>query len=181
MEGLGLLSDSVSVDERCQDFLENFVCLVHSQSKTMCVNQARKDSKYKPKENNVPLEKITGMDASMIPPCQKTLHLKLHSANFVTRMWKRSDEKDLLLREDPCNHGWREEAGVYSPVWFWGEQVPRDLCENTEDMGEENPEDTSAQLDSEDDESDQDDLYNSKILLLFYVFIIFIMDAHADA
>jgi len=107
--------------------------------------------KYKPNDQESPLEKIKGLDAGMLPPCKNVLLQTLARCNYVAYLWKHARVRDPLQNIQPTDHGWKEVNGAFVQIWFTGSQMPNVLSETME------PEDVTDRDEDEDDDDDDDD------------------------
>lgn len=73
-----------------------------------------------------PLDKLKGLDASGLPPCESELMAHVNRSAFVATMWANADQKEI--EQHPKQHdGWELEGDTYNIVWFEGQQVPDTL------------------------------------------------------
>jgi len=88
-----------------------------------------------------PLEKLKGIDASMVPPCEAEVTQQIKRATFVAKMWADSHEK--VIQQQPTKEdGWELKGNVYEVLWFDGPQMPDSLV----------PEEGETETDLEDDD-----------------------------
>ena len=116
--------------------------------------------KYKPTQPDCPLEKIKGIDAGMLPPCNDVLNQKLARCNYVAYLWKCAHRRDPLANINPTDHDWKEINEVFLPLWITGSQIPTMLSENidpTDFSDGEDDNDEGRDSITEDDSEDEDD------------------------
>ena len=89
-----------------------------------------------------PLEKLKGIDASMIPPCEAEVTQQIKRATFVAKMWADSHEK-MIQQQPSKDDGWELKENVYEILWFDGPQMPETLV----------PDESSFETGAEDDDS----------------------------
>ena len=120
LESLGKLGENTSfIDE--DNLLEKYICSLYGQGRLSSVNEARLKiflQKYKPANEDSPLEKIQGIDAGMLPPCKNVLMLKFARSNYVAYLWKHAYMRDPLKDISPTEHGWKEENGIFQPSLY---------------------------------------------------------------
>ena len=155
LEGLGNIGESTTFVDT-DSLVEKYVCSLYGQRALSSVNEARVKifhQKYKPTDQDSPLERIKGIDAGMLPPCKDVLTQKMRRCNYVAYLWKHAHLKDPLENIQPTDHGWKEVNGVFLPLWFTGSQMPTVLSETI------GPEDIT---DVEEDDSDNDSISDSE-------------------
>lgn len=107
-----------------------------------------------------PLEKLKGINASAIPPCEAELRMHMQRAAFVAQMWANADIGEIRQHPDASN-GWDLQDGCYTPIWHEWPQLPHTLTPEEEEMtiDDENGEDVDLEV-SSGDESDciEDDI-----------------------
>ena len=111
LEGLGRIGENSTFVDR-DNLVEKYVCSLFGEGLSSSVNDARFKiflQKYKPSQPNSPLEKIKGIDAGMLPPCEDALMQKLELCNYAAYLWKHTHLGDPLVSMEPTNHGWKEE------------------------------------------------------------------------
>ena len=94
------LSSSENIKAGTQKALENFTAKVCGcQNPKLSLNDFRYevfDKAFGPKKNSSnQLEKLFGMNASMLPPCQAELATKLKRVKFVAKMWTDAHKKEI--------------------------------------------------------------------------------------
>jgi len=124
---------------------EKFVCHLYSTKKSN-VNDAR----FKIFEKkHLKSKQLT--DLSLLPPCQRTLHLHLERANYVAKIWKSAGTAMVDL-PTPAQHGWNEEGDI-----FWTDDIFPDNLNDYVAMNEDNDEEEDFEDDIEGDVFDEDD------------------------
>jgi hypothetical protein len=119
------------------------------------------EKSYAPKATaKNPLEKLKGIDAAMIPPCEAEVTQQIKRATFVAKMWADAHEK--MIQQQPTKEdGWDLQGNVYEVLWFDGPQVPESLAPNEgETSQDEDEEDMDFEQSSSDEEgitSDEDE------------------------
>ena len=116
---------------------------------------------YKPKlTSKNPLDKLKGIDASGLPPCEVEVVCHLKRVAFVAKMWANADRAYLEQHPSEAN-GWTLEDGVYTPVWFQGPQLPEILVPEDNEIeditSDENEDVDRCEAASSDEEIDIDD------------------------
>ena len=82
---------------------------------------------YSPKANSKnPLDKLKGLDASGIPPCESELVCHVRRAAFVAKMWSNVDKQEINQRPSEAD-GWELVDNSYRIVWHEGDQLPDTL------------------------------------------------------
>ena len=109
-----------------------------------------------PGKSGNPLEKLNGIDSSLLPPCDTVLIEQIKCANFVSVVWKNAS-KAQPEQFSPQNSGWQSNTGSYEVSWFDSDQIPQDICQHIDDNIEAEDDEGDLQYDSSDDESDTDD------------------------
>lgn len=116
------LGASADVKETTEDVFERFVCPMYGKPNQMKVDDARYaafSDKYAPKDDEHPLAKIKGADASLLPPSKSFLHQKILRTNFVSYVWKGADtflQQELI----PIECGWILKHCRNRIKWFDG-------------------------------------------------------------
>ena len=114
------------------DDIEDFVCTLYGFLNIQKVDEVRiwmLKQKYRPRHDEDPLASISSMNPILMPPCHRVLLQKIKRANFVTKLWKSSDQLvsvKAVLQVIMVN-GWVFEADGYRIHWYDGDQVPRSL------------------------------------------------------
>jgi len=152
--------DDVSVET-----LKHFTARMYGATATSkaSLNQHRYkvfEKGYAPKASaKNPLEKLKGIAASTIPPCEAEVIEKIHRASFVAKMWANADQKEID-QHPAVSDGWKlDDNGSYEIIWFEGSQLPAALIPDR-DVDEENENDESD-TDMEMSSSDEDDILSS--------------------
>ena len=161
LEGLSMLGEKTSFDDD-GSLVERYVCSLYGQGTLSSVNEARLkifQQKYKPTDPDMPLEKIKGLDASMLPPCKNVLVQKLARCNYVAYLWKHAHLRDPLEDIQPTDHGWKKVNGVFVPLWFTCSQMPTVFSETMEpeDVLDEDEGDDDNDCITDDDDGDSED------------------------
>ena len=160
MKGLSNSGDDIVYVDK-DNLLESYVCSLYDQRATpdSSVNEVRLNMfmrTYKPCDSDSPLEKIKGIDASLLPPCNNVLQQWLKRCNYVTYLWKHATNKDPVGGIDVTDHGWEDVDGMFKPVWFVGDQIPTVLSTTIQSSdiieSDENQED--------DDDGEEDHVYD---------------------
>lgn len=147
-----------SVDEKSRKTLLKFTAgLYGAKDNAQDLNKYRYkrfESIYKPKmRTKNPLEKLKGIDASGLPPCEAEVVPHLKRVAFVARMWADAD-KPLLTQHPSEEDGWTLTDGIYSPVWFEGPQLPETLVPDDEDTGHLSGDDDDMEVASSDEDAE---------------------------
>ena len=167
LKAIGSLGIRENVDRYDIATIEHYVCLLYGQ-KVISVNHARYLmflEKYKPKDDTVPLQKIKGIDESLLPPCQASLYQHVYRSNHIAMLWKNAHQN--LPTTKPEKHGWLLENNKFTLCWYTGDVVPACLESSVEEEvihqqnTEENDSDSYSDSDehSEEDDDDNDDDY----------------------
>ena len=69
--------------------------------------------------------------------------------NYVAYLWKHAHLRDPLTNMQPTDHGWKEDNGVFLPLWFTGSHMPNVLSETMD------PTDVSDGKDGNDDNDEK--------------------------
>ena len=101
-----------------------------------------------------PLQKLKGITASSIPPCEVELDQHLQRAAFVSQMWSNAHESQVKQYPTQAN-GWEQTEHGYQPIWYVGPQMPDSLVPQRLEDGE--LEDYDDLVVSSDDESELSD------------------------
>ena len=104
------------------------------------------------------MEKLKGVNASAIPPCESEVNMHLKRASFVARMWVSADSPEINQHPGESN-GWEFKDGFYCPIWHEGSQLPDTLSPHVEaiDDGKQDEEEEKDMTVSSDDEDISDD------------------------
>ena len=84
LEGLGRIGENPTFVDG-DSLVEKYVCSLYGQGTLSSVNDARLKiflQKYKPTQPDCPLEKIKGINAGMLPPCNDVLTRNWHGATM---------------------------------------------------------------------------------------------------
>ncbi|XP_041481075.1 uncharacterized protein LOC121428475 [Lytechinus variegatus] len=139
------------------DVASEFVCYLYAQHKVNDVNLARYNKLMqmtgRVDEDN-PLANIKRVDCALLPPCRRTLEMKVRRTMYVARLWMRAVTSFPCENLSPIDHGWAVEDNILAPLWFEGPAIPEKLMfagQSTEDLEQ-----------SEDDgESSEDSMINT--------------------
>ena len=102
------LGCTVDIDASTEGAVEAFVCSMYGKPNLNKINDARYADfrdRYAPKDEEHPLAKIKGADASLLAPSKPVLHQKLLRTNLVAYVWKNAD-RTVPLEMDPAECGW---------------------------------------------------------------------------
>ncbi len=111
--------------------------------------------KYAPRGSNAPLSNISGLDPSLMPPCNHVLIHKIKRAHYVTKTWKCAHESCNAIG-NPADNGWSLQDDIYVIKWYDCQQVPQSLSQEVEDNVQ-NEDVEDIEYNSGSDESDVDD------------------------
>ena len=115
------------------------------------------DNAYRPKENaSNQLEDLSGMNASLLPPCESELTPKLLRVRFIARMWTNA-HKNIINTVPSEEDGFKRSDNGYEPVWHEGAMLPPDLNMTGDDKIEEDDKELYNHTISSSDESDDAD------------------------
>ena len=136
MTAFSQLGDTHQIGKEHLAAIEAFTCTMYGKPKLTSINAVRMalfNDHHSPKNKNKPLEKIKGIDASLLAPCQMTLVEKIKQANYVTSVWKRANtaHSQLFVPEDK---GWNLEDGTYSINWFSGKMIPDNIMQQLDEQ-----------------------------------------------
>lgn len=124
--------------------IEKVVCRFYGQKKLDDVNDAR----YSIFWSNYKRNKI--IDLCFLPPCRSSLVLHTKRANFIARMWRRS-QNPILSLPSASEHGWTSDFNIN-----WVEKAyPDELSDLLMDVDD----DEELELD-DDDEETHDEIYS---------------------
>ena len=107
-------------DEKCHKVnLKYTACLYGAkENSNITLNTQRYkcfEKVYKPKmRGKNPLEKLKGIDASGLPPCESEVMSHLKRVAFVAKMWANADKSDLEQHPSE-NDGWTLDDGGLQP------------------------------------------------------------------
>ena len=125
---------------------------------------------YAPKDTSEPMNKIKGINASMLPPCFRTLTQTIKRVQFVSSVAKgahrptpstlKPAENGYLFRNDKFQINWFEGSAVPDAVWkvleVQGESDDKE--DEDEDLNHENDELVYGPDDEIEEEDDCDDV-----------------------
>ena len=112
-----------------------------------------------------PLTNVKKLDCALLPPCAKTLKMKLLRSQYVARLWANATNAFPTAGMSPCDYGWALDSELrLTPQWFEGKELPDDPFQKpNEETGPltnvEEEVDDSCESDgpwSEDSDSDED-------------------------
>ena len=107
---------------------------------------------YKPKlRGKNPLEKLKGVDASGIPPCEREVAAHIKRVSFVSRMWANAD-KPIIPQHPSVADGWELVADQYKPIWFEGDQLPESFVPGEEELADADDDEVTAPSSSDEDD-----------------------------
>ena len=142
---------------------------MYGQRKTNDIDEARYNKLMQLSgkvDVNNPLANVKRVDCALLPPCQRTLDMKVQRTKYVTTLWTEARTARPAAGMLPVEYGWHMDNGILEPIWFKGPAMPDNLFENdsseidNEDETEEiyNESDDEAWSDDSDlnDESDED-------------------------
>ena len=129
MNALKELGTSADIPNSVEDDMEAFVCSMYGKSQLCKVDDARYAffrDRYAPKDENHPLIKIKGADASVLPPSKTALHQKILQTNLVAYMWKNA-HRSVLLEMSPTECGSVLKNDRYTMNWYACDQMPDEV------------------------------------------------------
>ena len=100
-----------------------------------------------------PLEKLKGIHASGLPPCESEVMTHLKQVTFVAKIWANENKSDLE-EYSSGDDGWTLDDGVYNSIWFDGPQVPDALVPDDNEMDNSDESIDRLEADSSDEEGD---------------------------
>ena len=100
-----------------------------------------------------PLSKLSGINASSIPPCEAEINTHIKRAGFVAQMLVNADKAYINQHPDMTN-GWDLVDGNYTPVFHEGNQLPKTLVPQENDLENSRESDDECMNVSSADESD---------------------------
>ena len=80
-----------------------------------------------------PLEKVKKIDCALLPPCKRSLCVKLRRSKYVTILWKHASSAAPGHHSTPSDYGWIIRNEVLQPHWFDGPAIPRNLFKDNEE------------------------------------------------
>ena len=126
---------------------------MHAQCKTKDVNEAcynilmQLSGKV---DLDNPLANVKRVDCALLPPCQKTLEMKILRTKYVTTLWTEARTASPATGMVPINYGWHMDNGILEPIWFKGPTMPDNLFVNDKKL------DNEAEAEKICDESDDE-------------------------
>ena len=111
---------------------------------------------YRPKaRSRNPLEKLKGLDGSLIPPCEAEVVYHIKRLLFVAKMWFHANRRHI--DQHPLeSDGWELRNGSYMPILFEGPQLPETLLPDGDEVNYEINDDEDAELRLEAASSDEE-------------------------
>lgn len=108
---------------------------------------------YQPKaKSKTLLEKLKGLDASSILPCEGEISMHIKRAAFVSSMWANANKQ--IMQHSTQDDGWELKEGVYLPIWFEGDQLPEALIPVEGEFDNDNNKDDNTFQDASSDEDE---------------------------
>ena len=158
-EAFADLSTSTKVKVGTRKTLGRFTASVYgSRNPKVSLNEYRHEvfmKAYGPKVGHVnKLDKLRGMNASLLPPCEAELTTKLQRSSFVSRMWTNAHKTEI----NTCpteNDGFKIGEEGYEPIWHEGSMLPPELSVEASNIAGDDEEFPCG--DSSSDESDAED------------------------
>ena len=127
----------------------------HSQSHSL--NEYRYEAFEKafgPKVSSKnPFQKMKGIDAGSLPPCEAELRQHLRRASFVAKMWSMADEQ-IIEQHPSSTNGWELVDNRYDIIWFDGPQLPDTLMPDDSIDSSDEDDDPQMEMSSDDDEEE---------------------------
>ena len=125
-----------------------FVCHMYGQRKISDVNEARYNKLMQltgKVELDKPLANIKRVDCALLPPCLRTLEMKVLRTRYVTTLWTYARTASPCSEMSPEDYGWCMNDNILEPVWFKGPAIPDNLFvpKNTEINIEPEPDNTN--------------------------------------
>ena len=115
---------------------------------------------YRPKANSKNLlDKLKGLDASSIPPCESEIAMHIKRVAFVSRLWANANKTTISQHPTP-EDGWEVQDGSYHPIWFEGQQLPEALIPKEGELANDSDDDNLQVASSDEDEDPSDDEAN---------------------
>lgn len=157
-EAFKKLGNADKVEQDVVNQLEAFVCALYGKHNLSDVNEARLaifQQSYAPKSNTGPLDKLRGVNPSLLPPCKATLAQKIKRTNYVVALWKSACTSTGKPPFGPVGHGWTLDGSRYKVLWYEGRYIPAEVEQNLDSI--ENDEDDDLIQTSRDSDSDDSD------------------------
>lgn len=158
------LGNDWSINGLMLNQLEQFTCLMYSQSRDLSVDAVRSKMLRKMVGENEKLTLKSKVDFARLPPCLSALKPHVQRVNHRVCLYKRANEP-ICEKPNPYDEGqgWiKTEEGMLEPLWSCGPVLPTslvDLLETIDDQeeAEDNCEDEETDsFDFDSDESDDD-------------------------
>ena len=153
------LGCTVDIDASTEGAVEAFVCSMYGKPNLNKINDARYAvfrDRYAPKDEEHPLAKIKGADASLLPPSKPVLHQKLLRTNLVAYVWKNAD-RTVPLEMDPAECGWVLQNNSFRLKWFDGDQIPDNVGKAIDKSPDDEESDDDYRYSLMSDDSDNED------------------------
>ena len=78
-----------------------------------------------PQDN--PLANVKKVDCALLPPCLRSLEMKIRHIMYVARLWMCAWRAFPGENLSPADYGWALEENVAVRVWFEGPAIPDKL------------------------------------------------------
>lgn len=133
------LAIEAGISQTTQKTLHNFTASIHgAKDKSKATLNAFRynvfEKGYGPKATaKNPLEKLKGINASVIPPCEAEVNTHMKRASFVAQMWANADITEI--QQHP--NGWDFDGRYHQPIWHEGDQMPQTLIPEEKELEEE--------------------------------------------
>ena len=100
-----------------------------------------------------PLANIKKIDCALLPPCRRTLAMKIRRTQYVTSIWTRAATANPSEGMMPVDYGWAVDASdnILKPVWFEGSAIPDDLFANRDHIPDNSSPDKVYNVSSEEE------------------------------
>ena len=147
-----------------------FVCRVYGFKELHDINEARYKSFIKMTRRNGKDVSVKKINCASLPPCQRTLREHVTRANYIATMWRLAHTANPTKDIHPLNHGWAENKGHYTLVWYRGAPLPETLTpaedqvlddqqgsNSTSESGDEEDETPWSDSESDCDDNEDDD------------------------
>ena len=139
-----------------------------AKPKLSCVCDAHYVIFYDPTKEGDPFTKLKEAESNTLPLSKPVLLRKVKHDNCVTAYWMNAHLQNPLdtFIATPTSCGRVFKDGKYDFLWFEGEQMPKDIAQNIEDL--QFPEEDDIDIEQcESDESDYEG--DSDILYTMYI------------
>lgn len=109
-----------------------------------------------------PLEKVKKIDCALLPPCRRSLHMKLKRAKYVAILWTHASSASPGNNLSPADYGWYMNKELLQPKWFDGPAIPVSLFKDDEEEEEKEEEEKSLSIrDTSSDEEEASEMETS--------------------